>query len=153
MPLKSCTLLMLALVVPLHAQAPNAAPGIPSEIEVDGYCRIVSVDLSDPAKPHVRRKHDDGVCRIDGGVHRSITWEKQIRNGVGKEVAVVVIEREFLLHNPYPQPVTFVVKQPLDKNFHVDSDPQPNEVAASVATFRVAAEPNQTVRLHVGERN
>jgi len=153
-------LLLVLLLVPtlspltaLIAQVPNPAPSDPSEIEVDRTCRIASTDLSDPAQPRIRHHYDSGICRLDGGVSRSIQWEKTIRNGASKEVSFEVVEREFLLHNPYPAPVTFIVKEQLGKHYRINSDPPPTEVTGSIATFRVVAQPNQTIRLHVGERD
>ena len=145
-------LFLFALTLPLAARATDDPQSIPTEITVDEYCRIASMDNSNPAKPRPRHRYDGGICRLDGGVKRSLTYETVIRNGVSKEKAVQVVEREFLLHNPYTERITFVVKQQLAKDYHIDSDPQADEVMGSVATFRVLAEPNQTVRLHVGER-
>jgi hypothetical protein len=50
-------------------------------------------------------------------------------------------------------PITFVVEQPLRKDWLVDSDPLPQEVVGSTAMFRVGADPGQIVRLHVGVRH
>ena len=66
---------------------------------------------------------------------------------------IEVREQEYNLQNPYPQPITFIVKHPVFKHFAIDSYPPPTEVANKVATFRVIAQPSQTVRLHVGERD
>jgi hypothetical protein len=144
----------LCLTANLAAQqpAPSAPASPPSEIVVDGDCRIVTLDLRDPAKPREHHRSDSAVCNLGSGIHESTNWEKTILNGVSKDRRFEVNEREYVLHNPYPQRVTFVVQQHLDKNYRVNSDPQPNSITNSVATFRVFAEANQTIRLHVGER-
>jgi hypothetical protein len=140
-------LLLLLTAAPLAAQTPTAKP-IPTELEVDHACRIVTQNLRNPARPHLH--YDSGICHLES-VLDSQHMATTIRNGVTKRTLVEVREREYVLQNPYPQPITFTVKQTVPKKFHIDSDPPPAELANSIATFHVTAEPGQTVRLHVGE--
>jgi hypothetical protein len=110
------------------------------------------MDLRNPAHPRPRYSTDHIICHIEG-YHETLRWEETIANGARKKRLVDIREREFLLQNPYPQPITFVVHQTLPTRYHIDSDPPPNDVTNSVASFRVIADPGQTVRLHVGERD
>jgi hypothetical protein len=137
---------------PLNAQQPSSAPAIPTEIEVDQSCHIVTVDLRNPARPRPRYSTDRIICHIEG-YHETLRWEETIANGTRKKRLVDIREREFLLQNPYPQAITFVVHQALPRRYHIDSDPPPSDVTNSVASFRVIADPGQTVRLHIGERD
>jgi TonB family protein len=130
------------------AVGPAAAP-IPSEIEVDQSCRIVTMDLSDPAHPRPQYRTDLITCHTESE-KKTLRWEETIDNGVKTKRLGDIREHEFLLQNPYPQPITFVVHQALPTGYRIDSDPQPNDVTNSIATFRVLADPRQTVRLHVG---
>jgi hypothetical protein len=142
--------LILAAVsaAPLPAQT-AAPPAIPSEIDVDQSCRIVTMDLRDPAHPRPRYRSDHIICST-AAAHETLRWQETILNGTTKKRLVDIYEHEFLLQNPYPQPITFLVHQAVPKRYQIDSDPQPEEVANSIATFRVQADPGQTVRLHVG---
>jgi len=138
-------LLLLLAAAPLAAQAP-----IPTELEVDRQCRIVTENPANPTHPH--HHYDAGICHLES-VLDSQHIATTIRNGVSKRALVEVREREYVMQNPYPQPITFTVKQTVPKSFHIDSDPQPAEMANNIATFHVIAQPGQTVRLHVGERD
>jgi len=139
----SLTLFLLLTSVPLAAQQTPPQPAtpqpsapatstieidLPLEVDVDGECRIITLDKRHPARPKLRHHTD-------------------------KNVLVEVREHEFVLQNPYPQPVTYIVHQPITKHYHIDSEPQPADITDSVATFRVLVPPGQTSRLHVGERD
>ncbi len=135
------------------AQIPNAPAPIPSEIVIDQSCRLVTQDLRDPANPRERRHYDSGICVIEGGERISAKWEKNFINGKVKGTTYWIVERTYLLHNPYPQPIVFLVKQKIAKDHRIDSDPQPDEIVNSVALFKVFAAAGETVRLHVGDRD
>lgn len=130
----------------------------PTEILIDQDCRIVTVDLRNPAHPKPHHRADLSICRQESR-HDSEHWEKVEKNGALKDTLVRVREYEFVLQNPYPRTVTFIVSQPVDKGYRIDSDPQPSEILNStsstsdIAVFRVVVEPHQSVRLHVGERD
>jgi hypothetical protein len=144
-------ILLGGIYTPLRAQRASFSQ-TPTQIEVDQYCRIVTMDLSDPAAPRPHYGFDRIVCHTESA-KETLRWEETIANGTVKRRLVEIREHEFLLQNPYPQPVTFLVHQTLPKRYHIDSDPQPSDVTDSVATFRVVGNPGQTVRLHVGWRD
>ncbi|QHN04532.1 hypothetical protein FTO74_15050 [Granulicella sp. WH15] len=149
------SLLSATLLLTLQAIPPAATPATPdqSEIHIDGRCRILSQDRTAAAQPYSRPHYrwDSGICHFESE-NASSHWEENIENGVVKRTYVTIREHEYLLHNPAPTPVTFVVDQAVPRGWKIDSDPQPDEFTNSVATFRVQAQPGQTVRLHVGER-
>jgi hypothetical protein len=143
-----------------QAPPPQAAPAAPSiievdpplQIDVDQECRIVTLDTRHPERPKVRRHTDVTICRLESE-NDSEHWEKILKNGAYKNVLVEVREHEFVLQNPYPEAVIYIVHQPITKHYHIDSQPQPVEITNSVATFHVVVAPRQTSRLHVGERD
>jgi hypothetical protein len=124
----------------------------PLQVDVDQECRIVTLDTRHPERPKVRRHTDVTICRLESE-NDSEHWEKALKNGAYKNVLVEVREHEFVLQNPYPEPVIYIVHQPITKHYHIDSQPQPVDIANSIATFHVVVAPGQTSRLHVGERD
>jgi len=163
----SLTLFLLLTSVPLAAQQTPPQPAtpqpsapatstieidLPLEVDVDGECRIITLDKRHPARPKLRHHTDPTICRLESE-NDSEHWEKVLKSGTYKNVLVEVREHEFVLQNPYPQPVTYIVHQPITKHYHIDSEPQPADITDSVATFRVLVPPGQTSRLHVGERD
>jgi hypothetical protein len=143
----SLALLIAAVAIsPAFAQEEASQPS--SEIHVDGGCHILA---EGPNQYSAADLHfDDTLCRTESE-HVSSHWEQNIDDGV-KRFHVTIQEREYLLHNPTAEPVTFVVDQSLPEGWQIDSDPKPAEVANGIATFRVVAQPGQTVRLHIGKR-
>ncbi len=125
-----------------------------SEVHIDHDCRVLTQGKSTAANPNPNPhyRYNNVVCHFESKLHSGHT-EQIVKNGVPKYVYVSIIEREYLLQNVTGKPVTFVIDQNLPKGWRIDSDPQPTEVTASTATFRVLAQPGQTVRLHVGMRN
>ncbi len=75
-----------------------------------------------------------------------------VSNGILRETRAEVSEVEYLIHNAAPDPRTVVVEQPVRQGWKLDSDPQPAETTPAAYRFRVATQPNDTVRLHVGQR-
>jgi hypothetical protein len=152
--------LLLTASAPLVAQQAPSSPAAPSTIEidpplqidVDQECRIVTLDTRHPERPKVRRHTDLAICHLEGE-NDSEHWEKVLKNGAYKDVLVRVREHEFVLQNPYPEPVIYIVHQPISKHYHIDSQPQPVAITDSVATFHVVVAPGQSARLHVGERD
>jgi hypothetical protein len=121
---------------------------------VDERCRIFTQDRPHDDQRYSKPKFraDPSVCRLRGE-HQSKHWEQTVEDGVMRRTRVEIREHTFELHNGTDMPVTFVVDQSLPAGWRVDSTPQPTEIADSMATFRVIAEPGQTIRLHVGERH
>ncbi|SNT30450.1 hypothetical protein SAMN05421770_10766 [Granulicella rosea] len=135
------------------AQPEQVVPPFP-EVHVDERCRIFTQDRprgdQHYSKPKFRA--DTSICQLNGE-HHTKHWEQTVEDGVVRRTRVEVREHSFILHNGTDMPVTFVVDQSLPAGWRVDSTPQPVEVANSMATFKVVAEPGQTIRLHVGERH
>ncbi len=133
---------------------PQAGAPALDEIHVDQFCRVLTPGRPTAANPNpiARYRHNSIICHHES-ILASSHWEQIIQNGVPKNIHVTVREREFLLQNVTGEPVTFVVEQSLPKGWRIDSDPQPDAVLGSTAIFRIIAQPNQIVRLHVGERS
>jgi len=154
--------LLLATLTAASAQQPAPPAGIqidaPQEIQIDQDCRIMTLDLRNPAHPKPHFRTDLALCHLESE-HDSEHWEKAMKNGVPKDVLVRIREHEFVLQNPYGQAVTFIVHQPISKHYRIDSDPPPDAITTptdgsqAIALFRVAVAPGQTARLHVGERD
>jgi len=124
------------------------------EIHVDRKCKILldeSNALSGLTEADLRNDH--AICHLES-VHTSHHVEEALRDGVMLRNKVTVVEQEYLLQNVTPEPVTFVVEHVLpDEEWKVDSDPQPVTVVDNPAFFRVNADPDQIVRMHVGEHH
>jgi len=158
------TLLVLSTATMLMAQPPSRPTQPPApvvdatpqpedtatnmqEINVDGDCRIVVQDRGDAtgrySRPHLRP--DSTICHLES-IHDSR------HDGVIQRTKVHVLEQTFVLHNVSPDPVSFVVHQPVKNGWHIDSEPKPDSVFDGVASFRVVAQPGEVIRLHVGQR-
>jgi hypothetical protein len=79
----------------------------------------------------------------------TISVSKGVLHATSSEVAEV----EYLVHNAAPQARTIIVEQPRRAGWDLDSDPKPDETTPGAYRFRVAADPKQTVRLHIGEKH
>ena len=115
-------------------------------------CRVVTFDTSNVTHPKPHYKSDTAICRIESPKETS-TWLKRNVNGQMKNVPVDIREKEYVLQNPYDHVVTFHVHHPVPKNYHIDSEVQPNELVNSIAVFYVIVQPHESVRLHVGMSN
>ena len=73
--------------------------------------------------------------------------------GVLHETTLEISEVEYLVHNAASDARTVVVEQPVRAGWTIDSDPKPVETTATVNRFRVEVKPDETVRLHIGERH
>ena len=68
-------------------------------------------------------------------------------------------EVTYLIHNAAPDARAVVIEHPIRYGFELDNttgsgaDPKPDETTPTLYRYRVAAEPNQTVRLHIAERH
>ena len=140
-------LIAAAAISPLSAQQETSLPS--SEIHVNERCRILTETSSQFSVSDLRPGAP--ICKVNSEFH-SNHWEQNIEDGIAKRAYLTIHEREYLLHDPTIEPVTFVVDQSLPEGWQVDSDPQPTEVTDGTATFRVISQPGQTVRLHIGER-
>ena len=76
-----------------------------------------------------------------------------IKNGMLTERSTDVAEVEYLVHNAAPDSRMVLVEQPLRQGWTLDSDPKPAETTPTTYRFRVATKPQETVRLHIGERH
>lgn len=148
--LVSTTLVLFGgvLLSPCHGQQPSLTP---NEFHVDGHCKIYeTVNSPKGSKQHAYK--DRGICAVDS-VHESSRTETDMDVAQRKRIHVSTREHTFTLHNPTSEPATFVLEQAVPKGWEIDSDPQPNKIVGTVATYLVAVAPRQTVSLHVGERN
>jgi hypothetical protein len=76
-----------------------------------------------------------------------------ISKGVLEQRSIDVDEVEYLVHNAAADPRVVILERPVRAGWSVDSDPKPVETTATVNRFRVELQPNQSVRLHIGERH
>jgi hypothetical protein len=76
-----------------------------------------------------------------------------IKKGVLTETATDIAEVEYLVRNAAPDPRLVIVEQPVRQGWTLDSDPKPAETTPTAYRFRVATKPQETVRLHIGERH
>jgi hypothetical protein len=127
------------------------------EIHVDERCRILPSPVeTGKAKP----RRDSVICHLESE-HTSSHVEETTVDGVPQRSHVNIEEQEYVLQDITADPVTFVVEQPVSKDWTVDSDPQPTKIIpanagakiGATAVFRVNAQPGQIVRLHVGLRH
>jgi hypothetical protein len=95
---------------------------------------------------------DLAVCHLESKL-TSNHVKGEVVNGAVQRSVVVVKEQEYLLQNEFQTPVVFVVEHPVPEGWTVDSDPQPTKMEGKMALFRVTAQPEQIVRLHVGEQH
>jgi hypothetical protein len=131
-----------------------ASPAEIHEVHIDQFCRVLTPGHASPAHPNpiARYRYDNTVCHLESR-NASSHWEQTAQNGVPKRIYVTAREHEYVLQNITGEPVTFVVEQSLPKGWSIDSEPQPDAMLGSAAIFRVVAQPDQIVRLHVGERS
>lgn len=127
-------------------------PGVGlKEIRVDERCRILPEEPAGfKGKPKTRK--DSMVCHLESE-HISNHIEKSVVGGAPARSSVTIEEQEYVLQDVTDEPVTFVVEQPVSKDWQVDSDPQPTNMVGNIAEFRVIAQPGEIVRLHVGLRH
>jgi hypothetical protein len=117
----------IAIPLPVPQNPPETHA---KEIFVAEDCEI----LDPPSDDNPPWRPDPEVCRRENS------------HDTGRRV-----DHTLVLKNLNPAPVTFVVFQWLYGG-HLDPAPQPDQVAGDTAVFRVAANPGETVRLHVGVR-
>ncbi len=140
-----------------QAQQPTAdAPDqsvAPQEVNVDQNCRILVQDRSHASRQysHPHFSQDDSVCHLES-IHRTKLFEENLDNGVLKRTPFEVREATFVLQNITPDPVVFIVHQPIFHGGHIDSTPSPDSADNGVAVFHVRAKSGQTIHLHVGMR-
>jgi hypothetical protein len=122
-------------------------------VHVDERCRIFVEDRTSPgqsfSKPHFSTDRD--ICHLEAVAHTK-HWEYLPDDGVIRRTLVNVVEQQYVLHDPFPYTVDFMVDQSLPPGWRVDSDPPPAETNGNMITYHVVVKAGQTVRLHVGER-
>lgn len=136
----------------VQAGAQRPAYPIVQEIHVDGDCRLLVAPADLVAKKKARYERDPVICHIESPNSSEHTEEMIVGNELHRS-RVAVQEHEFVLQNIAAAPVIFVVEQPVNKGWQIDSDPQPEQLVGDVALFRVHAQPGEIVHLHVGERH
>ncbi len=107
-----------------------------------GEKRLLSYAADQAVRVTVDHQHDTRT------VHRF-----SIAKGVLTETSTDVAEVEYLVHNAAPDARTVIVEQPKRQGWTLDSDPKPAETTETAYRFRVATQPRETVRLHIGERH
>jgi hypothetical protein len=127
--------------------APVTTTATLKEIHIDQKCQILEGHGNGVRNPRM----DPSVCHFDY-VRTSHHLEETVKDGTTRNNVVTISEQEYLLHNVTAEPVTFVVEQLIPEGWQVDSDPQPTKMVGQTALFRANAQPGETVRLHVGER-
>jgi len=129
----------------------TAAPAPVKAIYVDQECRL----MPDPAtlKPgeKIRRHRDATICHLEAVFDTHHRQETAVGNEL-ERADVEVYEQQYVLQNIYTEPVAFMVEQPVDRGWTLESDPPPIRVVRNMATFRAMAQPGEIVRLHVGMR-
>jgi hypothetical protein len=76
-----------------------------------------------------------------------------ISKGVLEQRSMDVDEVEYIVHNAATDPRVVILERPVRAGWSIDSEPKPVETTAAANRFRVAVQPNESVRLHVGERH
>jgi hypothetical protein len=122
----------------------------PMTIHVDQSCRILPQQGS-PFTKKTRPYHDDAMCSVESPAE-STHWEERIGNDQLQRWFVRVKEQTLVFQDVADQPVMYIVQYAVPKDWFVDSDPQPWQMAGQTAYFRVYVKPGQTISLHVGVR-
>jgi hypothetical protein len=113
--------------------------------------------LLDPIHPNERRLLSyaaDQAVRVttDHSNNTRHVTSITVSKGVLKEQTSEVAEVEYLVHNAAPESRTVIVEQPVRPGWKLDSEIQPAETTPTAYRFRVATQPNESVRLHAGQR-
>lgn len=145
-PVSAVGLGVALLLAGCRAEKP-AMPAPPplAEIHVNQQCLIRPTGAAEFTR-------DPVVCHLEARFD-STHVAARVDDGVARRSNVRIVEQEYLLQNVTTAPVRFVIEQPVPAGWRVDSDPQPDELHNGMAIFRVVAEPQQIIRLHVGERH
>ena len=114
--------------------------------------------LLDPIHPNERRLLSyaaDQAVRVTADYNHNTHHVDRISisKGVLRETTLDVSEVEYLVHNAAPDARTIIIEHAARPGWTIDSDPAPVESTPAIHRFRVEAAPNQTVRLHIGERH
>ena len=76
-----------------------------------------------------------------------------IAKGVLKQSATDISEVEYLIHNAAPEARSVLIERPARSGWTIDSDPKPVETTGTLNRFRAEVQPNESLRLHIGERH
>jgi hypothetical protein len=114
--------------------------------------------LLDPIHPNERRLLSyaaDQAVRVstDHSNNTRRVTSITVSKGVLREETAEVAEVEYLVHNAAPEARTVIVEQPVRQGWKLDSEVQPVETTPTAYRFRVATQPVESVRLHIGERH
>ena len=121
--------------------------------------------LLDPIHPGEKRllsyAADQAVrVTVDHQNNTHTVHRLSIAKGILTETSTDVAEVEYLVHNAAPDARTVIVEQPVRQGWTLASaggsgstDPKPAETTAAAYRFRVATQPRETVRLHIGEQH
>jgi hypothetical protein len=130
-----------AASAPAQAATAQAAPAqftpdqsIAKEIDIDQDCHAISDGRPLP---------DANICSVSNT--RTSHHEESGTH-------ITVAERSYVLNNTTQTRVAFLVHQPINDGWRIDSTPQPIEIDNGVAIFRAFADPGESVNLHIGER-
>jgi hypothetical protein len=113
--------------------------------------------LLDPIHPNERRLLSyaaDQAVRVttDHSHNTRRVQHVSVSKGVLKQTNAEITEVEYLVHNAAPEARMVIVEHPVRQGWALDSDPKPFETTPSVYRYRVATQPTETVRLHIGEK-
>ncbi len=108
--------------------------------------------LLDPIHPGEKRllsyAADQAVrVTVENNTNSRSIQRLSIAKGVLTETSTDVNDFDLLVHNAAPEPRTVILEQPVYSGWTIDSTPKPVETTPTVARFRVAAQPKETVRL------
>jgi hypothetical protein len=74
-----------------------------------------------------------------------------VHDGILIERNDEINERTYVVHNAASEPRNVIIEHPVRDGWKLTSEVKPVETSASSYRFRVTAQPNETVSLHVGE--
>ena len=135
--------------------AANAAPVsnvAPRQVYVDQRCRLLPDPGSLAPGKKAKLKKDPEVCHLEA-VFDTKHGEDQVVGNELKRSIVEVYEQQYVLQNVTAQTEVFIIEQPAVREWTIEGDPPPFQVAGSTAFFRAWVQPGEVVRLHVGMRH
>jgi len=97
---------------------------------------------------------DQGVRVTTDNAHNNHRVQRiSISKGVLEQQSVDLSEVDYLIHNAAADSRTVVVERPVRSGWSLDSSAKPMETTGTANRFRVEVKPNESVRLHIGERH
>ncbi|MGC9198608.1 MAG: hypothetical protein ACP5E5_06665 [Acidobacteriaceae bacterium] len=95
---------------------------------------------------------DPVVCRLESKLSSNHV-QRSVVQGTVQSSVMVVQQQQYLLQNPFAEPVVFVVEHAVPEGWVVDSVPRPTAMEGHTAIFKVVVQPGQFARLHVAEEH